>query len=169
MRASLFALAVALIVGFAFAGGPARADLESYAVVRDDASLLIRRTVVHLYGVYIPDSGQFCRSNILPATCGTRAAVALRQKITKFVRCEPIVEYADGSLGAQCWTNYSRFSDGEDLGAYLISQGFAAAGPDASYEYHLLERMALANGRGIWGFQADSVGTYRSYRAYRYR
>jgi Micrococcal nuclease (thermonuclease) homologs len=167
MRASFFALAVALIVGFASL--PAQADLESYAVVRDDGSLLIRRKVVHLYGVYIPDTRQFCRSNILPATCGTRAAVALRQKISKFVRCEPIVEYDDGSLGAQCWTNYSRFSDGEDLGAFLISQGFAAAGPDASYEYHLLERMALANGRGIWGFPADSVRSPRSYRAYRYR
>ena len=88
---------------------------------------------------------------------GNRAAVALQQKITKFVRCEPVVEYDDGSLGAQCWTNYTKFSTGEDLGAYLIFQGFAMAGPDAPYEYFALERLAAANGRGLWGFQADAT------------
>lgn len=153
MRAVLVVLSLVLTL----TASAARADFASYAVVLGDASMLIRGKVVHLYGVYIPDDRQFCRSNILPARCGNRAAVALDQKITKFVRCEPIVEYDDGSLGAQCWTNYSKFSDGEDLGAYLISQGFALAGPDAPYEYHALERIAAVNGRGVWGFQADQI------------
>jgi endonuclease YncB( thermonuclease family) len=137
---------------------PAQADFASYAVVRSDASLLIRHKIVHLYGVYIPDNRQFCRATIVPASCGNRAAVALNQMVTTFVRCEPLVEYDDGSLGAQCWTNYNHFSSGDDLGAYLIVQGFALAGPDAPYEYYALERIAMVNGRGLWGFQADSNG-----------
>ncbi len=153
MRALILAFAFGLIV----AAMPARADFASYAVVLGDASLLIRGKVGRLYDVYSPDNSQFCRSNLLPARCGNRAAVALDQKITKFVRCEPLVDYDDGSIGAQCWTNYNKFTAGEDLGAWLIEQGFALAGPDAPFEYHALERIALANGRGVWGFQADSI------------
>lgn len=154
MRVLLLVCFTLVVVGMA---QPASAGFASYAVVLADGSLLIRGKIVRLYGVYIPDNRQFCRSNILPASCGNRAAVALDQKISKFVRCEPLVEYDDGSIGAQCWTNYNKFSTGEDLGAYLIAQGFALAGPDAPFEYHALERIALANGRGVWGFQADSV------------
>ncbi|QNT70349.1 nuclease-like protein [Defluviicoccus vanus] len=153
MRALLMLLALVM----ALAVRPARADFASYAVVLEDASLLIRGKVVHLYGIYIPDNRQFCQSTIRPPSCGNRAAVALDQKISKFVRCEPIVEYDDGSIGAQCWTNYSKFSTGEDLAAYLIFHGFAMAGPDAPFEYIALERLAAANGRGVWGFQADQV------------
>ena len=163
------ALLIVLTLTMALLARPLHADFASYAVVLADASLLIRGKVVHLYGVYIPDNRQFCRSNILPASCGNRAAVALDQKITKFVRCEPLVEYDDGSLGAQCWTNYNKFSTGEDLGAWLIEQGFALAGPDAPYEYHALERIALVNGRGVWGFQADAISIPRRGGPFRHR
>jgi endonuclease YncB( thermonuclease family) len=156
-------LLAVLVLMASFAAAPARADLESYAVVLDDASMLVRGRLVRLYGLYFPDNRQFCRGNILPARCGNRAAVALDQKISKFVRCEPIVQYDDGSIGAQCWTNYSKFNQGEDLGAYLISMGLALAGPDAPYEYHALERIALARGLGVWGFQADSIRTPRPF------
>ncbi|MFO1127525.1 MAG: hypothetical protein U1E66_03690 [Rhodospirillales bacterium] len=131
------------------------ADLESYAVVREDGSLIVRSRVIYLYGIFIPDDSQFCSGTFRPATCGTRAAVALDQKIQKFVRCRPIQRFDDGTLSAQCWTNYSKFSAGEDLAAWLLRQGLAVATPDAPYEYHAFERIAMANGRGVWGFQVD--------------
>jgi endonuclease YncB( thermonuclease family) len=137
------------------APGAIAADLESYAVVREDGSLIVRRRVIYLFGIFIPDDKQFCDGTIRPATCGTRAAVALDQKIQKFVRCRPIQRFEDGTLSAQCWTNYTKFSDGEDLAGWLLRQGLAVATPDAPYEYHALERIAMANGRGVWGFQAD--------------
>jgi endonuclease YncB( thermonuclease family) len=41
------------------------------------------------------------------------------------------------------------------LGAYLIREGLALAGPDAPFEYQALERIAQTNGFGVWSFQAD--------------
>jgi endonuclease YncB( thermonuclease family) len=131
--------------------------IESYAVVRQDASLLIRGKVVRLAGIYIPDYGQTCRFYVNPRVCGSRAAVALEFKIQRFVRCQPVAINADGSLSAFCETNYTKFSPGEDLGAYLIAQGWALAAPDAPFEYYGLERIAAANGRGVWGFNVDQI------------
>jgi endonuclease YncB( thermonuclease family) len=59
--------------------------------------------------------------------------------------------YDDGSISAICWKR------GADLGAYLISQGLALAGPDAPFEYQALERIAESNGRGIWAFRVDQI------------
>jgi hypothetical protein len=41
------------------------------------------------------------------------------------------------------------FCNGAILGAYLIRQGLALAGPDAPFEYRALERIAQTNGLGI--------------------
>lgn len=152
-------LAVVAVILCASAA-PAQAQgrpFESYAVVREDASLLIRGKVVHLAGIYIPDDGQTCRFYLHPRVCGSRAAVALAFKIQRFVRCQPVAAYRDGSLSAFCEVNHTKFSPGEDLGAYLIAQGWALAAPDAPFEYHGLERIAAANGRGVWGFSVDQV------------
>jgi hypothetical protein len=73
-------LAIALVT-FGLGTGIAAADFKSYAVVREDASLLIQNKVVRLYGIYIPQRGQFCSFNINPPFCGTRAAAALDFKI----------------------------------------------------------------------------------------
>jgi endonuclease YncB( thermonuclease family) len=152
-RLCLFVLLSGLVA--VVSAGAAAADLESYAVVREDASMIVRGRVIYLFGIYIPEDSQFCDGTIRPATCGTRAAVALDQKIQRFVRCRPILRYDDGTIAAQCWTNYTKFSPGEDLAAWLLRQGLAVATPDAPYEYHALERIAMANGRGVWGFQVD--------------
>ena len=51
--------------------------------------------------------------------------------------------------------NAATSTTGIDLGAYLIENGLALAGENAPFEYRSLERIAEANGRGVWGFQAD--------------
>lgn len=152
---------LAAFVIFTLGTGIAFADFRSYAVVRDDASLLIQNKVVRLYGIYVPQQGQFCSSNINPPFCGTRAAAALDFKIQGFVTCREMGVYDDGSISAICWTKRSGFSEGEDLSAYLISNGLALAGPDAPFEYKALERIAQNTNQGVWGFQADSFGPPR--------
>jgi endonuclease YncB( thermonuclease family) len=131
-------------------------EFRSYASVQDDGTMLVQGRLVRLYGIYIPQRGQFCDRAIRPTRCGTRAAVALQFKIQGFVTCREMGVYDDGSVSAICWTRRSSFREGEDLGAYLITQGLALAGPDAPFEYRALERIAEANGVGVWGFQADS-------------
>jgi endonuclease YncB( thermonuclease family) len=134
---------------------PSLAEFRSYAVVQDDASLVIQNKVVRLFGVYIPDPGQFCDTQLRPAFCGNRAATALNFKIQGFVTCQEMGTYDDGSISAVCWTRRSGASGSVDLGAYLIREGLALAGPVAPFEYQALERIAQTNGLGIWGFQAD--------------
>ncbi len=131
--------------------------LHSYAIINDDATMLVRGKLVRLYGIFVPEDDRLCSRVMRPATCGTRAAVALDLKVRQFVRCEVVAEYDDRSLGAYCAVGAGRFSDGEDLGAFLIRQGLAMAGPDAPFAYQALERIAAANGRGVWGFQVDSI------------
>jgi endonuclease YncB( thermonuclease family) len=161
METKLFRLLSVAVVALLLCARPSAAEFRSYAVVQDDGSLLIQNRVVRLFGVYIPDPKQFCDTQLRPAFCGNRAAVALNFKIQGFVTCQEMGTYDDGSISAVCWTKRSNFSEGTDLGAYLIREGLALAGPDAPYEYQALQRIAEANGLGIWGFQADRFFFFR--------
>jgi endonuclease YncB( thermonuclease family) len=148
-------------VGVILCAKPSVAEFRSYAIVLEDASLVIQNRVVRLFGIYIPQYSQFCNQTFNPRFCGNRAAAALNSKIQGFVTCEEMGTYEDGSIGAICWTKRSSFSEGIDLGAYLISEGLALAGPDAPFEYRALERIAENNGRGVWGFQVDRFFRFR--------
>ncbi len=147
----------AALVALCLAATPAVAEIESYAIVQDDASLRIRGKTFRLFGVHVPSDATQCRTVIRPARCASRAALALDFKIQRFVRCRAMQENRDGSIDAFCSVNQSRISDGEDLGAYLIGKGLALALPNAPFAYHAQEKIARANGRGVWGFQVDSI------------
>ncbi len=125
------------------------AQVTSYAFVNDDGSLRIRGRTYRLYGIHIPSTGQSCRSFERPVQCGTRAALALDFKIQGFVRCEPRDTNSDGTISAYCTT------DGVDLAAYLLEQGWALALPDAPFEYQALEKIARHRGLGVWGFPVE--------------
>jgi endonuclease YncB( thermonuclease family) len=142
-------------LGCLLAGAAAGRELHSYAIVQDDGSLLISQTQVHLYGIYIPPTSRYCRTQIRPVRCASRAVLALDFKLQGFVSCEPRTVNSDGSLNAVCFVGRTQFDPGEDLGAYLIERGWALALPDAPFEYHALERIARHNSRGVWGFTVD--------------
>ena len=146
-------LAVALLV--LAAATPAR-ELRSYAQVQDDGSLSIDRKKVWLYGIYMPETWRKCRTYVSPVRCASRAVLALDFKVQGFVSCDPQSENRDGSLNAICYVNRGPFDSGEDLAAYLVTQGWALALPHAPFEYHALERIARHNNRGVWGFPADA-------------
>jgi len=135
----------------------AAGEVVSYALVQPDAALKVAGKVFQLYGLYYPPSGETCQRNFRPAKCGSRAVLALESKIQGFVACRPVRRNADRSFDAFCRTRFA----GEDLGAYLISEGWALALPHAPFEYHALERIARAHNRGVWGFQVDSLAAPR--------
>jgi len=132
-------------------------EFSSYASVDEDGSLRVGTRKVHLYGVYIPPSGQHCRTFFSPPVCGSRATIALEFKIQGFVHCREKSRNRDRSVNAICHVNRTNASDGEDLGAYLIQQGWAMARPEAPFEYHALEKIARQQSAGIWGFTIDGV------------
>lgn len=126
--------------------------IDSYAFVKDDGSLEIENHRIHLYGIDIPPTNRTCRTFEQPVKCGSRASLALDFKIgSNFVDCETVEEYADGSITAICRV------DGEDLGAWMLTQGWARALPNAPSAYAALEQMARGRGMGIWGFQIDRI------------
>jgi endonuclease YncB( thermonuclease family) len=129
--------------------------ISSYAFVNDDGTLRINRKTIHLHGIHIPNTSTNCRTNQHPPVCGERAALALEFKIKGFVRCEIMDENPDGSLSGRCFANYSNFDEGDDLSAYLLERGWAAALPDAPVEYQVLERIAQSRHMGVWGIAID--------------
>jgi endonuclease YncB( thermonuclease family) len=134
---------------------PAVAEtITSYAFINDDGTLRISKKTIHLYGIVIPKTSVNCTKQ-RPTFCSERAALALEFKIKNFVRCEVMGEKTDGSLIGQCFANYSNFDEGDDLSAYLLERGWAAALPDAPVEYQVLERIAQYRRMGIWGIAID--------------
>ncbi len=134
-----------------------RSDVHSYAFVQDDGSLVIRGKTYRLSGIYIPKTNYQCRTFETPVRCAPRAALALDFKIQGFVTCTKLGRNRDGSIDAVCYVDKTSFSDGEDLAAYMLRNGWAVALPHAPYEYHAMEKIARHNDRGVWGFQVDSV------------
>jgi endonuclease YncB( thermonuclease family) len=132
-------------------------EFTSYAQVNADGSLRVGSREVRLYGIYIPPTGQTCRTYFSPPVCGSRAALALQFRIQGFVQCEQKSVNRDRSVTALCYLDRTHFSQGEDLAAYLIRQGWALALPRAPSEYHALERIARQQSAGVWGFSVDAV------------
>jgi endonuclease YncB( thermonuclease family) len=146
-------------------GSAAAEDFTSYAIVREDGSLLIQNRVIRLYGIYLPETGVNCRTKFSPAECGTRGALALEFKTAnQFVTCREVAALSDGSISATCWIEGAELGDYEDLAAYLIRQGWAVSVPGAPFEYTVLERIAEQQGVGVWGFQVDSLRLNRRIR-----
>jgi endonuclease YncB( thermonuclease family) len=133
------------------------AEIRSYAVVHDDGTLTVRGWRIRLFGVWLPPSDRRCDDGIRPIRCGTRAAGALRQRITGFVDCRPQFAYDDGSIAAVCRTGRVLSRPGVDLGAWLIQEGFALAAPRAPFNYRALERIAQSQGIGFWGRFVDDI------------
>ena len=132
-------------------------EISSSARVNYDGTLRINGKTVHLYGIHIPKTGRTCSKNKIPPFCASRAAIALDFKISGFVRCEIINRNNDGSIVGWCRVKASSFSEGEDLSAYLLEYGWAVALPDASIEYHTLEKIARSRQIGVWGIPVDNV------------
>jgi endonuclease YncB( thermonuclease family) len=164
-RALLALLLLTLVTG---PGGEALAGdrvIRSYAIVRDDATLLVQGKTIRLFGLYIPPTDRGCATVLRPPACGSRTVRALKLKIQGFVECLPQQVYADGSIGAICYSREGSILDPPvDLGAWLIEQGLAVAAPDAPFEYGVLENIARTNGRGVWGFPVDNVFRQRRRR-----
>jgi endonuclease YncB( thermonuclease family) len=155
VKFSHLSLAVILATSLFSSSAILAETLTSYAFVNDDGTLRIKKKTIHLYGIHIPKTSNNCRTNQHPPVCGQRAALALEFKINSFVRCEITSENPNGSLTGLCHVNYSKFEEGEDLSAYLLERGWAAALPDAPIEYHTLEKIARSRGWGVWGIAID--------------
>ncbi len=135
---------------------PAGAQAVGPAVVQTDASLIVNGRRFVLADIVIVPAGRTCDTGVLPATCGSPAYLALRRQVQHFVACRPRFDLPDPDV-AECRHNARYPSGGEDLGAFLIAEGWATASPTARPFYQTLEQIARSQGRGVWGTRVDEL------------
>jgi len=150
-------LLITLLASCLVASPAGAREISSYARVNEDGSLRINGHTIHLQGIHIPDTAHTCKRYRSPPICGSRAVIALKFKIDGFVRCEILSRNQDRSLNGRCRVNAGSFDEGDDLSAYLLQRGWAAALPNASIEYQTLEKIAHSRGVGVWGFPVDNI------------
>jgi endonuclease YncB( thermonuclease family) len=123
--------------------------VSGMARARDDGSLVVGDTVVRLAGVYIPPRPG-CQT--AGGGCVPPAVAVLEDRAGgNFVRCAVAGRRGDGSLDGFCSIDGRSVLDPRiDLGAGLVQRGWALVGPGAPAEYRALERLAEAQGRGLW-------------------
>jgi clan AA aspartic protease (TIGR02281 family) len=138
--------AFTLLLGFAIAFVPteARADIAGTASVIDGDTIAIEGRRIRLHGIDAPESAQTCVAEN-QWRCGQQAALALDKKIGgRAITCVERDRDQDGLVVALCRAG------GEDLGAWLVSEGWALAYRQHSVEYVDEEQAARAARRGVW-------------------
>lgn len=115
------------------------------ASVIDGDTIEIHGTRIRFYGIDAPESSQTCLEEGKPTRCGQYAALTLADKIgINPVTCEPKDIDRYNRVVAVCR------ADGEDLNAWIVSQGTAVAYRQYSVDYVPQEERAAALKRGMW-------------------
>ncbi len=146
-----------LLATLCLPGAARTQDVQGHALVQDDGSLMINGQIVYLFGVYLPPSGRQCDTNFLPIRCTNRSVLQMSRIVKGYVYCYAEATTVSGHPSAICYVGRTTFDQGEDIGAYLVQQGWALATPEAPFEYHALEKLARAHEIGVWGWPVDSV------------
>lgn len=134
-------------------------SIQGLGIVQDDGTLLVGGHRVQLFGIYLPPSDRQCDTTWVPIRCANRSVVQLNRIAKGFLYCDAQTETPTGHLSAICYVGRTAFDAGQDLGAYLVQQGWALATPEAPFEYHALEKLARSREIGLWGWPVDSVTT----------
>ena len=124
---------------------PVRADVSGRARVIDGDSLKIGGTRVRLFGIDAPERGQSCQTGGELWICGGLARVRLEERISgRKVVCEEKDRDRYGRIVAVCRAG------GEDLNAWMVSEGWALAYRRYSEAYVDVEAGAKAARLGVW-------------------
>jgi endonuclease YncB( thermonuclease family) len=103
-----------------------------------------------------PESSQWCSRDQIAYRCGQEAAFALADKIGfKTVSCLRRDTDRYGRMVAVCTAG------GEDLGGWLVSQGYAIAFRRYSLDYVPTEERAREAKRGLWAGEFERPEDFR--------
>ena len=141
-----FILIVTCIVFSAVAWAwPVRADVSGQARVIDGDSLEIGGMRIRLFGIDAPERGQGCRAGGELWICGGLARLRLEERISgRRVVCKEKDRDRYGRIVAVCRAG------GEDLNAWMVSEGWALAYRRYSEAYVDEEARAQAARAGVW-------------------
>ena len=128
------------------------------ATVTDGDTLGIRSVKFRLHGIDAPESSQTCRdARGAVYRCGALSANKLSEKIgVRNVTCTEKDRDRYGRIVAVC------SAGGEDLNAWMVSQGLAVAYRQYSKDYVALEDRARRFKRGLWAGTFQLPSEYRA-------
>lgn len=144
MRQSVWVLSVVACI----TTGAAIAQISGVTSIVDGDTIEISGERIRLGGFDTPESGKRCGA----VNVHQHAALALSDFIgTRAVSCVDTGDRNNGRIVATCSVG------GADLGAYMVSQGWARDWPRYSEgRYCLAEKRARAERRGIWGMSCPA-------------
>jgi endonuclease YncB( thermonuclease family) len=135
---------------------PARADFGGVAVVHDADTLTIAGRRVRLDGVDAPETRQSCERSGFTWPCGLDATAALQGFLRgQPLRCTDNGRDQYGRVLAHCWLGE------QDVGAWLVREGWAVAYRRYSDRYVAQENAARRDGRGLWGGRFEMPEEWR--------
>lgn len=143
-----------------FWSGASSAQAEEYvgrASVVDGDTLDIVGKRIRLWGIDAPESSQLCMRDEKTWQCGRDAALALADWLgARTVRCVARTTDRYGRSVSLCRV------DGEDISAWLVSNGWALAFRRYSSDYVSAEEQASVGRRGIWGAKFQAPWDWRA-------
>ena len=143
-RMKFFASTLLPIVAMLMAP-PAFSQIVGTARVTDGDTIIIQGHRIRLHGIDAPESQQTCRSGTTIWHCGRSSTNALNERLSGYpVSCHARTEDRYGRIIAVCTVS------GEDINAWLVSQGWALAYRTYSLDYTAHEDLARSQRRGIW-------------------
>lgn len=123
----------------------ALADITGSARVVDGDTLEIAGQRIRLHGIDAPEIRQTCKAGGVTWRCGERATLALFGRIGRNeVRCKELYRDRYRRVLAIC------YADGDDLGRWMVREGWAVASRRHSDRYITAESEARAAGRNLW-------------------
>ena len=125
--------------------GSVHPDVSGRASVIDGDTIEVGGERIRLHGIDAPEREQLCRAGGKNLRCGRQVSRALADRVDgRLVVCEEQDRDRYGRIVALCR------ADGQDLGAWLVSQGWALAYRRYSTAYVSEEASAKAARRGLW-------------------
>ena len=138
-------LAVSLTLLALVFSGAAHARIAGPATVTDGDSITVSGHRIRLFGIDAPEGRQTCVAGDQRWRCGRSATRALRKRIAgRSVVCAERDRDRYGRVVAVCRVG------GEDINAWMVSQGLAVAYRKYSRAYVGHERAAKAARQGLW-------------------
>jgi endonuclease YncB( thermonuclease family) len=127
---------------------PAYAGITGQARVIDGDTIDIAGQRIRLHGIDTPEAQQFCEAGGKSWRCGQDATFALANLIGRtWVTCVERDKDRYGRIIAVCKVGGPK---GQDLGAYMVAEGWATAYRRYSKDYVANEDAARAAGLGLW-------------------